>query len=54
MDSSFDQLISFVSDVGAQVADVVRVIAGNRIGAFFLGVFVVLTLFRMVVSRVKR
>ena len=51
---TFDSVMSFVSDVGGEVADVVRVVAANRIGAFFLGVFVVLTLFRMVVARSKR
>jgi|GraSoiStandDraft_58_1057296.scaffolds.fasta_scaffold4129361_1 hypothetical protein len=54
MGSGFDQLISFISDVGGKVAALVQTIAGNRIGAFFLGVFVVLTLFRMTVARIKR
>jgi hypothetical protein len=53
-DMSFDSVLTFISDVGGEVADVVRVVAANRIGAFFLGVFVVLTLFRMVVARIKR
>ena len=51
---TFDSLMTFIGNVGQEVADVVRVIASNRIGAFFFGLFVVLTLFRMVFTRIKR
>jgi hypothetical protein len=51
---SFDSILTFISNVGGEVADVVRVIAGNRIGAFFFGLFVVAMLFRMVIARIKR
>jgi hypothetical protein len=52
--ATFDQLMSFIGDVGGEVADVVQVIAANRIGAFFLGLFVIATLFRLVLTRIRR
>jgi hypothetical protein len=55
MDSiTFDSLMTFIGNVGQEVADVVRVIAANRIGAFFFGLFVVFSLFRLVLGRIKR
>jgi hypothetical protein len=52
--ATFDQLMSFIGNVGGEVADVVQVISSNRIGAFFLGLFVIVSLFRLVLSRIKR
>jgi len=52
--ATLDQLMSFIGNVGGEVDDVVHVISSNRIGAFFLGLFVIASLFRLVLTRIKR
>ena len=53
MELDLAQIIDYATSVGTQAADVVQIIADSGFGSLLLGTLIIVTIVRIVVSRIK-